>query len=80
MQKPKELKVYCCAECMETEVKTTTPKIRGCKKASFHRWIYMGDKGTERYVCNTCGVKINTMGMPAAMGCKEGQQHKWAKV
>ena len=46
MHKPKELKVYCCAECRETEVKTTTPKIRGCKKASFHHWIFMGEKGT----------------------------------
>jgi hypothetical protein len=65
---------------METEVKTTTPKIRGCKKSSFHHWIYMGDKGQERYTCPVCGVKINTYGPPAVMGCKDGQTHQWVKA
>ncbi len=80
MFKQKILKVYCCTECFETEVKNTTPKIRGCKKATFHRWIYMGDKGQERYVCTVCSVKVNTEEVPTQFGCKDGHPHKWVKA
>jgi hypothetical protein len=80
MYKPKELKVYCCAECFEVQVKTSTPKIKGCKKSSFHRWTYMGERGPDRYMCSVCGIKINTLGVPTGYGCKEGRTHKWTKV
>jgi len=80
MFKQKILKVYCCTECFETEVKNITPKIRGCKKASFHNWIVLGEKGQERYICNVCGVKVNTDGVPSQVGCKDKQPHQWTKV
>jgi len=80
MHKSKQLKVYCCTECMEIEVKTTTPKIRGCKKSSFHRWIYMGERGLDRYVCSVCELKINTHGVPIDSGFKDGHIHQWTKA
>jgi hypothetical protein len=81
MNKTKLLKVYCCAECSEVEVKTATPKIRGCKMASFHRWIVLGEKGLDKYVCEACGVKVNTHEAPSTQGCrKSATGHKWNKI
>ncbi|MGP8217585.1 MAG: hypothetical protein ACLQQ4_18600 [Bacteroidia bacterium] len=80
MNKTKLLKVYCCAECSEVEVKTTTPKIRGCKTASFHRWIIMGEKGLGKYVCTACGVKVNTNMVPSQQGCRKAASHSWSKI
>jgi hypothetical protein len=80
MHKPKLLKVYCCAECSEVEVKTITPKIRGCKKASFHRWVCMGERGEDKYVCDVCNIKINTSTIPSQYGCLGGKFHNWTKV
>jgi len=80
MHKAKSLSVYCCTACFEVQVKTTTPKIRGCKKSSFHNWMVMGEKGLNKYVCEGCGVKVNTVEIPAQAGCRDGKKHEWKKV
>jgi hypothetical protein len=80
MYKPKELSVYCCTACFEVQVKTSTPKIKGCKKTSFHNWLVLGEKGLNKYVCQACGVKVNTVDPPVESGCVEGKKHQWNKV
>ena len=80
MHKTKLLKVYACVHCAQVEVGTTTPKIRGCKSASFHRWITMGEKGLDKYVCDACGVKVNTHTVPALQGCRKAPSHIWTKI
>jgi len=80
MYKVKNLSVYCCSACSEVQVKTTTPKIRGCKRASFHNWMLIGEKGLNKYVCDGCGVKVNTMEVPLQNGCLGGKNHNWTKV
>ena len=80
MHKAKSLSVYCCTACFEVQVKTTTPKIRGCKKSSLHNWMVMGEKGLNKYVCEGCGVKVNTVEIPAQAGCRDGKKHEWKKV
>jgi hypothetical protein len=80
MHKPKALNVYCCSACSEVQVKTTTPKIRGCKKAAFHNWMTVGEKGLNKYICQGCGVKVNTVDVPLLNGCLGGKNHLWNKV
>lgn len=82
MHKSKLLKVYSCAYCAEVEVGTSTPKIRGCKKSSFHHWVCLGERGLEKYVCQSCGIKVNIYGTPSTEGCTvgEGKSHTWNKV
>lgn len=80
MHKPKELSVYCCSACSEVEVKTSTPKIRGCKKASMHMWVTLGEKGLNKYVCESCKVKVNTTEIPSTSGCAVNKTHTWNKV
>ena len=80
MGKEKILNVYCCTACFEVQVKTSTPKIRGCKKTTFHNWMLMGEKGMNKYVCEGCRVKVNTIDMPPQSACKDGKKHEWKKV
>lgn len=80
MSKSKILNVYCCTACQEVQVKTSTPKIRGCKKTAFHNWMLMGEKGMNKYACEACGVKVNTIDMPQQSGCRDGKKHEWKKV
>ncbi|HTB08013.1 MAG TPA: hypothetical protein VK806_13770 [Bacteroidia bacterium] len=80
MNKPKLLKVYYCTECAELEVKTATPKIRGCKMSSFHKWIILGERGPDKYLCDNCGIKVNTNDIPTEIGCRKGTSHKWTKI
>jgi len=80
MNKPKQLKVYCCSACNEVEVRTNTPKIKGCKKSFLHNWVYMGEKGIEKYVCKSCGVKVNTMGTPTLSPCSVSKNHVWERL
>jgi hypothetical protein len=62
------------------QVKTTTPKIRGCKKSSFHNWVLLGEKGLNKFTCDACGVKVNTIEMPQQAGCVDGKKHDWKKI
>lgn len=80
MKKEKNLNVYCCSACSEVQVKTTTPKIRGCSKASFHNWVIVGEKGLDRYVCEGCGAKVKTFDIPLSNGCLGGKSHIWRKL
>ncbi len=80
MSKERILNVYCCSACSEVQVKTSTPKIRGCKVSAFHYWILMGEKGLNKYKCEGCGVKVNTIDAPLAAGCKDGKKHEWNKL
>ena len=80
MGKEKILNVYCCTACFEVQVKTSTPKIRGCKVSAFHNWMTMGEKGMNKYKCEVCGVKVNTIEEPLQTGCKNGNKHEWKKV
>ncbi len=80
MHKEKSLKVYACANCAEVEVKTATPKIRGCKKSSFHNWVLIGERGLDKYVCQSCGIKVNIFGTPSQEGCSVAKTHTWNKV
>lgn len=80
MSKSKSLKVYTCVYCADVEVGTSTPKIRGCKKSSFHHWVYLGEKGLDKYVCQNCGIKVNIYGMPSQEGCTGGKTHNWNKI
>ncbi|HTA81709.1 MAG TPA: hypothetical protein VK783_02165 [Bacteroidia bacterium] len=80
MHKEKSLTVYSCSACSEVEVKTSTPKIRGCKKASMHMWVTLGEKGLNKFVCENCKVKVNTTDVPALNGCAVGGTHNWRKV
>jgi hypothetical protein len=80
MHKTKLLKVYTCAYCAEVEVMTATPKIRGCKKSSFHRWVCVGERGLDKYVCQSCGIKVNIYGTPSDEGCTVGKTHTWNKA
>lgn len=80
MHKEKILNVYCCSACSEVQVKTSTPKIRGCKASSFHNWITVGEKGLNKYKCERCGVKVNTTDIPLQSGCKDGTKHEWKKI
>jgi hypothetical protein len=80
MNKERILNVYCCSACSEVQVKTTTPKIRGCKVSSFHNWILLGEKGLNKYKCEGCGVKVNTIDMPLDSMCKDGKKHVWKKI
>jgi hypothetical protein len=79
MNKPKLLNVYCCSACSEVEVKTSTPRIKGCKKSFLHNWVFLGEKGIEKYVCKNCGVKVNMIGVPATIGCAAGKSHEWER-
>lgn len=80
MGKEKILNVYCCSACHEVQVKTSTPKIKGCKVSAFHNWMVMGEKGLNKHVCKTCGVKVNTVETPLEAGCNDGKKHEWTKV
>lgn len=80
MHKEKKLNVYQCTACFEVQVKTSTPKIKGCKSSAFHNWLTIGEKGLNKYKCEVCGVKVNTIDMPIPAGCKGGNKHEWKKV
>lgn len=80
MNKLKTLSVYSCTACQEVQVRTSTPKIKGCRKTTFHNWITVGEKGINKYVCHGCGMKVNTIDMPVESGCKDGNKHGWNKV
>ena len=80
MNKERILNVYCWSSCFEVQVKTITPKIRGCKKASFHSWMLLGEKGLNKYKCDGCGVKVNTIENPLQNGCKDAKKHDWKKI
>lgn len=80
MHKEKTLNVYCCSACFEVQVKTATPKIRGCSKASFHTWVMVGEKGLDKYTCEGCGTKVKTFEPPLSTGCKDGKSHIWKKM
>lgn len=80
MHKEKILNVYLCTACFEAQVKTSTPKIKGCKATAFHNWMLVGEKGMNKFKCEGCGVKVNTTEMPILAGCKGGAKHDWKKV
>ena len=80
MHKEKVLNVYLCTSCFEVQVKTSTPKIRGCKVFAFHNWVLAGEKGLNKYKCEGCGVKVNTVAAPIQAGCKGGKEHEWNKL
>jgi hypothetical protein len=40
----------------------------------------MGEKGLNKYVCEGCGLKVNTIDMPLQSGCSGGKKHEWRKV
>jgi phage FluMu protein Com len=72
--------VYCCAECNKVVTGAIAPKIEGCHKGSFHRWINIGIEGTEKYKCNKCKVMVNTIKLPTNYGCSTAIFHKWKRL
>lgn len=80
MSKERILNVYCCSACSEVQVKTSTPKIKGCQVSTFHNWMLMGEKGLNKYKCEVCGVKVNTVAIPLLAGCKDGKKHEWKSL
>lgn len=72
-------KVYCCAECGETEVARTMPARGQCRVHGFHRWVNLGEEGGKTYRCIQCGLQVNTLSTPSSYGCKESGFHDWAR-
>ena len=75
----KTVKVFCCAECGETEIRKNTPSRDGCRKYSFHRWVKLGDEGNLKYNCSHCNITVRTAATPSSFGCHEAKFHKWEK-
>ena len=72
--------VYCCPECGETLTKQVKPNPDNCPVAPFHRWINIGNEGTERYKCLNCKVVVHTVKRPNSYGCKMSTFHEWERV